>query len=229
MLSVQSALAARSAASQQLDAALSGMLEASEARLRPGLLCNKSRYELLLQPDSGAIEAAIREALDGPLGKLLKAVVGLEAPLYELAAIVPDKGAPQQPLHFDAGYEAGLRSYTTFVALQDVGTEMGPTLFLPGTHTKEAHAAKMVRSEFDDLLQETPSVSSMLSVGDCSVFDSRLFYADTPNTYGRRVLLAFTFLDLASDLSNASISSSPISQAQGYRLIDFLPETERKQ
>ena len=45
-------------------------------------------------------------------------------------------------MHSDIPYAAGTRLYTTFVALQDVGEEMGPTLMYAGTHTEAFHAAR---------------------------------------------------------------------------------------
>ena len=38
---------------------------------------------------------------------------------------------------------------TAFCALQDIGPEMGPTLFLPRTHTAAAHADFYTYANFD--------------------------------------------------------------------------------
>ena len=47
----------------------------------------------------------------------------------------------QQPLHPDTPYSSPPSLYASFVALQDVDEEMGPTVYLPGTQTKAAQAA----------------------------------------------------------------------------------------
>ena len=71
------------------------------------------------------------------------AAVSAEAALLvELGAIVSESGARRQDVHSDIPYAAGTRLFTTFVALQDVGEEMGPTLMYAGTHTGAFHAAR---------------------------------------------------------------------------------------
>ena len=48
-------------------------------------------------------------------------------------------GSKQQPLHPDTPWTETPPLYAAFIALQDVALEMGPTLYLPGTHTKEVY------------------------------------------------------------------------------------------
>ena len=73
------------------------------------------------------------------LGNLLSEVVGSQGILQELACLISMPGSEQQPLHPDTYWTSTPSAYTAFVALQDVDEEMGPTIYLPGTHTKEAH------------------------------------------------------------------------------------------
>jgi hypothetical protein len=95
---------------------------------------------------------------------------------------------------------------TCFVALQDVTEDMGPTLYLPGTHTAEAHArffdaapsagaaaagfggsdgddsSQMVpASPKEELLSSRPKVRALLRAGDCALYDSRVLHCGTAN------------------------------------------------
>ena len=69
--------------------------------------------------------------------------LGADAVLYELAALISDPGAPAQPFHPDTPFldEQGVAVLTAFVALQPIDETMGPTRFLPASHTAKDHAA----------------------------------------------------------------------------------------
>ena len=67
-------------------------------------------------------------------------MVGEAGVLQELACLTSEPGSAQQPLHPDTPWTPIPSAYTAFIALQDVDVEMGPTLYLPGTQTKEARA-----------------------------------------------------------------------------------------
>lgn len=226
VLPTDKASAARSAVIKQLDAVLSEQEGQKEDRTKLGkVTCGKRRYDLLLHPSDGVLEAAMREALKGPLGELMKAKVGVDAPLFELAALVSDKGAGRQPVQVDTPYQAEPMMYTALVALQDEDVELGPTLFLPGTHTETAHedfvGGDITRS---DLLKRAPFFGSMLSTGDCAVFDSRVMHANAQNVKGKRAMLYFTFADPSTDLSKVGgFPASIAPNASSYRLADFLP------
>lgn len=59
-----------------------------------------------------------------------------DALLVELGVIASHPGAEQQTIHSDVDYDGDARRvYTSFVALQDVTLEMGPTCIWPATHT----------------------------------------------------------------------------------------------
>lgn len=227
VLSAESVSAARSAVIERLDAVLSEQPEGTKPdRAKLGkVMCSKSRYDLLLQPDSGAVEAAMRQALAGPVGDLMKAAVGLNASLYELAALVSDNGAGRQPVQVDTPYQGEAPMYTAFVALQDESVELGPTLFLPGTHTAKAYADFMGGDKKrSDLLQQTPFFGSLLSAGDAAIFDSRLLHAEAQNVAGQRAVLYFTFAKPAADLSRG-FPGSIAPEAKGFhRLADFMPK-----
>ena len=116
------------------------------------------------------VRAALEEALS-PLRAVLGGSVGENAELFELAALVSDPRAPRQPVHPDTPFKAGdgAAIVTTFVALQDVDESMGPTGFIPQTHTSEAHARFNTKDdggrERVALLREQPNHVGILSIG----------------------------------------------------------------
>ena len=157
------------------------------------------------------------------LAPTLEAALGSNPKLFELAAIVVDDGAPPQPYHADLrpgvwehGDSAGgsaMPSASVYVALQDVSPTMGPTVFLPRTNTKEAHAAFYADDEYADtpppdtpeastispsrerLLRTTPVRRGEMAAGSATIFDQRLLHAGSGNTAGgRRVLLCLSFM-----------------------------------
>ena len=71
------------------------------------------------------------------LGPLLTELVGDAGVLQEIACLISEPGSRQQPLHPDTPYTSSPPLYAAFVALQDIDVEMGPTVYLPGTHTRE--------------------------------------------------------------------------------------------
>lgn len=76
----------------------------------------------------------------------------LEAPcdqceLVELGAIVSLPGAQCQEVHKDIG-QVNCSLLTSFVALQDIDTTMGPTTIYAGTHTAEFHACVKLKRIF---------------------------------------------------------------------------------
>ena len=97
----------------------------------------------LLMPLRGPCLDALEELLGSKsvLGPLLTEVVGDGGMLQEIACLISSPGSQQQPLHPDTPWTETPPLYAAFVALQDVTLEMGPTVYLPGTHTKESHVA----------------------------------------------------------------------------------------
>ena len=120
-------------------------------------------------------------------------IVGHErvrANFWELSTMTSDPGASRQKIHPDTPYTEKPILFTVFVALQDVQEDMGPTLFLPGTHTKQAHQKFLsgdenVRKAF---LSEAHFSTPLLRKGDAQVMDSRILHAGLGNhdSMGRR-------------------------------------------
>ena len=86
---------------------------------------------------SSCIEAMLRDALSGEAGATLSALLGSDAELQELTAVISEPGAASQAAHSDDTWSAhGVpRRVTFFLALHDIDDEaMGPTRFWPETH-----------------------------------------------------------------------------------------------
>ena len=83
---------------------------------------------------------ALQEVLgrSGTLRPLYEKLVTLDGEFYELASVITDPGSLRQQIHPDLPFRSQAPLYVTFLALQDVTADMGPTTFLPGTHTAAA-------------------------------------------------------------------------------------------
>jgi hypothetical protein len=166
-----------------------------------------TRWDLRLSL-SPEVCAALHEALGGPLGAALEALVGADGELQELAVVVADPGAGPQVLHADADWSERATMFTAFIALQDVDDRMGPTRFLRGTHTAEAHAALYEGGCFDDVVALADARLAVLRAGDVTLYDRRLLHAGLSNhSNSTRLLFYVTFrVDGAedADLVNAN-------------------------
>ena len=126
--------------------------------------------KLDLQPP---VSSAVEELL-AALGPSLADCLGTDAVLYELAALVSDPGSPQQPYHPDTSFceDQGIAVLTAFVALQPIDASMGPTNFVPSSHTAAAHAAFNTRDDgsraFHALLRSRPIYRGLLGQGDAT-------------------------------------------------------------
>ena len=115
-----------------------------------------------------------------------------------------DPGSPRQPIHPDNSWTPTPVLYTAFVALQDIDADMGPTLFLPHTHTQKAHAQffhddTAVRQNF--LENQVEYKTSQLKKGDVQIMDSRILHAglDNRSEDKRRTLFYFTIRNPSCD------------------------------
>jgi Phytanoyl-CoA dioxygenase (PhyH) len=178
------------------------------------------RFDMYLRP-TGVIHTSLQSLLNcqSPLGKLFSAllvtsidtdgteavdnakgnqvIIPLVAPFHELSCLISDPGSIAQPLHPDSPYypnQAPL--WTVFVALQNVSSDMGGTVVVPGTHTMKFHdqLGPSSNNEFRSLVKKECSYQRAdLSIGDCIVMDARTFHYGSANTSDqRRTLLYFT-------------------------------------
>ena len=152
------------------------------------------------------VAAAVAEAL-APLQAVIADTLGREAELFELGAFVTDPGAPRQPVHPDTPYTPDPTACSTFIALQKIEEDMGPTVYLPGTHRDPAaHIALETREEDPDdgvadpgeagakerMLRGTPSqLAAPMAGGDSITFDSRVLHCGTANESTRRRVLFY--------------------------------------
>jgi hypothetical protein len=142
----------------------------------------KESLQCIFDEASSPLTAFFRELFDGK-----------DASFHELSALVCDKGAFTQRVHADTTYQAECPLFTVFVAVQEVAQGMGPTLFIPGSHTAEAH--RELRYHRQDYLTVATYQSGHLQKGDCVVMDSRTLHCGDANTESRRALFYFTLLN----------------------------------
>jgi ectoine hydroxylase-related dioxygenase (phytanoyl-CoA dioxygenase family) len=169
------------------------------------VLLKENRCDLTIPLEDDIVVDALLQVLQKtPIGKMVSSMLGKQAALYELSCLMSDSGSNRQVVHPDtpctADDEAVL--YTCFIALQDIDLTMGPTTWLPNTHTVSAHelfkddyvAPSTGESSKDNLLRTTPSVLGVLPKGSCAIFDSRLLHCGGANTSDRsRALFYFSF------------------------------------
>jgi len=161
-------------------------------------LGESKRFDLLLDFDDEIVLRATQEVLDvGGIGRILVDLFGLSAELYELSTMISLPGSARQTIHPDTPWQNG-GLMTCFIALQDVGEEMGPTVFFPKTHCEESHSIIHDRIRRDDWINKTEHKTCLLSKGDSLIFDSRTLHAGTSNrSDGKdRVLFYFSFRDV---------------------------------
>jgi len=101
-------------------------------------------------------------------------------------------------VHPDAAYQPNAPLYAAFVACQDITPDMGPTLFLPGTHLPTSQ-----RLQYDDestrkeMIAAFPSsAQATLKAGDLAIFDMRCLHVGQANhnhAGSSRVLFNVTF------------------------------------
>jgi len=192
------------------------------------VLGRNHRHDMKLHLGAPPVRAALA-CLLGTLQPAIARQLGDDAELYELAALISLPGAARQPVHPDTpivagkGTDEGATILTAFCALQDIDASMGPTLFLPATHTAAAHASFFTYDNFDlafdsdgdddgdgdgaadaeddrearavALLASWNTWRSTLCTGDVSLFDSRCLHSGAANTSPRpRVLFYFSFI-----------------------------------
>jgi len=178
------------------------------------VLLKENRCDLLLPlKGSSGIQTALHEIFVSSTflsNILVTALGGDDATLYELAALISEPGSPRQPVHPDNPYQEHTPLLTVFIALQDIAPEMGPTTFIPRTHTAAAHAKFDDISQRDGFLQNSSSVVALLKSGDASLFDSRAMHcggANDEHQGATRVLLYASFQNPRATESIGNVGS----------------------
>lgn len=193
----------------------------AEAQRFGDVLMRENRYDLKLNLDP-PVRAALGEAMK-PLKPLFEGVLGKDAELFELAALVSDPRSPRQPVHPDTPYREGegAAALTAFVALQGVDESMGPTSVIPRTHTADAHTRFNDRDDGGRarvaLLREAANHVGTLGAGDANLIDSRLLHCGGANgSTKRRVLFYFSFRAKGARTAPGSLLTS--IRREGYTL-----------
>ena len=178
------------------------------------VLLKENRCDLLLPlKGSNGIQTALHEILvsSNVLSNILvTALGGDDATLYELAALISEPGSPRQPVHPDNPHQEHTPLLTVFIALQDIASPMGPTTFIPKTHTAASHAKFDDISQRDAFLQNSSSVVALLKSGDASLFDSRTMHCGGANDElhgATRVLLYASFRNPRATESIGNVGS----------------------
>lgn len=164
------------------------------------------RYDLK-QPLDGVTLSAVQNALSSGLASILLGASGDDALLCELGVIASTPGALRQPVHPDTvctGEKDEKPIFTSFIALQDVTDNMGPTCLIPATNNVAAHKA-LCGIEYQshiDLLANSPNIRGTIRKGDCIIFDSRTLHCGGENFSDlRRVLM---YISVQSPASGAT-------------------------
>ena len=165
---------------------------------------NRCDMPVPLGPD--IVTTALDEILlQSPVGGVIQNLLTDQAVLYELSCLCSDPGSQRQVMHPDTPYNPLSDEpvlYTCFIALQDISIDMGPTTWLPNTHTLEIHqqfqdesiANGATVSPKDLLLQTQPAVLGTLPKGCCGLYDSRLLHCGGANeSETPRALFYFSF------------------------------------
>ena len=147
---------------------------------------NRCDLTLPLATEDGIIGDALVALLQqSAIASTLQQLLGKDAVLYELSCLISDPGSHRQVIHPDTPCASANEEpvlYTCFVALQDITVDMGPTTWMPGTHTLEAHETFQNEATKDDQLAAGPAVLGLLPKGSCGIFDSRLLHCGGANT-----------------------------------------------
>jgi hypothetical protein len=169
----------------------------------------EQRWDMYM-PFEGVCRDALNEMLEGssettapPLGSIFRSMLlndngdnASEATLFDWSSFTSAPGSARQPVHPDNRYQEEPPLLTAFVALQDVTQDIGPTIFLPGTHTQVVHDQFNGDAETkDQLLSGSVYQTALLKKGDAAVFDPRCLHCGGANTSesSRRVLLYLSF------------------------------------
>lgn len=156
----------------------------------------KKRWDMYLHND-GPMQASM-QYMFGSSSSVLSSLFatlfyGLDPSLYEYSSLISDSGAESQRLHSDTTFQEECSLYTVFIALQDITSDMGPTVFIPGSNTEEMHREFRLRK--NQWIAKSVIKHGLLRKGDVAVMDSRTFHCASANCSSRRALFYFTLLN----------------------------------
>ena len=129
------------------------------------------------------------------------------AELFDLSAVVSDPGSLEQPLHKDQDWTTSISVLSFFVALDDVTTEMGPTVFKPSSHLKDYVNGQPTGIQ---------SYTALLNQGDVAMFDARVYHQGTANRSNKRRIMFY--VSFKSTHAAGQVSSTSSSHGAGSLL-----------
>jgi len=147
-----------------------------------------NRWDVKLPIDAVLFDIMTELLREGSLlGDTLESIAGKHARIHELAAFVTIQGAKRQIIHSDSSWSIAPSLFTCTIAMQDIDLQMGPTVFIPATHTEDAQLVRMEEFMEDDIskkdskLLHMPHLNSCLSAGSGAIYDSRLLHCGGAN------------------------------------------------
>jgi ectoine hydroxylase-related dioxygenase (phytanoyl-CoA dioxygenase family) len=160
------------------------------------VLLKNNRWDMTIpigEEEEWVAEALHSILMASPVGGTMANLLTPKSVLYELSCLISDPGSERQVIHPDTPVfkDGDPVLYTCFIALQDISVDMGPTTWIPKTHTAAMHntfkdessptsSSDMTGKE--QLLRTQPSVLGLLPKGCCAIFDSRLLHGGGANT-----------------------------------------------
>lgn len=185
----------------------------------------ENRWDLLLPIEASQnVVRCLTELLHegSPISTAIESIMGKDAELYELSTLISDPGSHPQPLHPDIKYQDTIHPLLTcFVALQDIDKNMGPTLFMKKSASKEYHHDlhnRHLDKEANGLVATSYNELGTLSAGDCSLYSGMTLHCGSANKSNkRRRLFYFSFIN------------KPLFHQQGGRsFVSIRPEVDER-
>jgi ectoine hydroxylase-related dioxygenase (phytanoyl-CoA dioxygenase family) len=168
------------------------------------VLLRKHRSDVTMPFHEITYRALHQVLCQSSVGATHEILLGKNAILQEFSCLISDSGSDRQVIHPDTPFLGDTQTpvddeddhddndpilCTCFIALQDITPEMGPTVWLPRTHTRAIHAQfrdetiaeNETESPKDALLRSRPAVLGTLQRGCCAIYDSRVLHCGTAN------------------------------------------------
>jgi len=186
----------------------------------------ENRWDLLLPIEANKnVVKCLTEVLQegSPVSNAIESILGKDAELYELSTLISDPGSHAQPLHPDIKFQDTLHPLLTcFIALQDIDSTMGPTVFMKKSATQEYHDDlhdRHLDREATGLVATSYNELGTLGIGDCSLYSAMTLHCGSANKSDkRRRLFYFSF-----------INKSLFNEKGGRNYVSIRPEiAERK-
>ena len=184
-----------------------------------------TRWDVRL-PWDDIVRDAVLEMMRGELGAAFSALSGGDAAeLFECAAVISAEGAASQIVHSDTVISDAPTLHTAFVALQDVLPHQGPTRFLKATHAGALASAAHRDLAHDDaaFCEAAPSVSALLSSGDCTLYDSRTLHCGGPHLKAPQATAAAERVLFTISFRHATATEAQLSNDDVHGAGSILP------